>query len=86
MAVKRESNFSFMGVKKAALHLLLHKDTFDLLYGVQSSVSRGFFSSEIRFDGKQKGQTSAEAEGPPAPTCTLSPNPPADRGNSDSDE
>lgn len=70
MAVKRESNFSFMGVKKAALHLLLHKDTFDLFYGVQSALGVSYFS-QTGFDRETEGGASAEAEGR-APPCSLS--------------
>lgn len=71
MAVKRRVISHLWGKKKAALHLLLHKDTFDLFYGVQSALRVSFFS-QTRFDGEKEGRASAKAEGPPAPTCTLS--------------
>lgn len=39
---------------------------------MEFSLLRASLSSQIGFDGEAEGRACAEAEGPAAPTCTLS--------------
>lgn len=78
MAVKWESNFSFMWGKKTPSAITQSDISDDLFYGVQSvpiphprPTDKDHFFSQIGFDGETGGRDAAEAEGSPAPTRTL---------------